>query len=152
MKFRKKAIVIDAYQTKEEMDIPTLEGTMHASIGDWIITGVNGEQYPCKPDIFAKTYERVNEGTKMDFGMAIDKMRAGARVQREGWNGKGMFLYYIGADKYPAKTEIAKTIADDEGKVPYGAYVALKTVNGTVIPWTPNMLDMLATDWKEVED
>ena len=31
---------------------------MHANIGDWIITGVNGEKYPCKPDIFEKTYER----------------------------------------------------------------------------------------------
>ena len=37
--------------------IATLEGTMTASVGDWIIQGVNGEFYPCKPDIFAKTYE-----------------------------------------------------------------------------------------------
>ena len=41
--------------------INTLEGTMAASIGDWIIKGVNGEFYPCKPDIFAKTYERIEE-------------------------------------------------------------------------------------------
>ena len=39
--------------------IPTLEGTMQAALGDWIIKGVNGEFYPCKPDIFEKTYERV---------------------------------------------------------------------------------------------
>ncbi len=58
-KYRKKPVVIDAYQTDKELDIETLEGTMHASIGDWIITGVNGEQYPCKPDIFEKTYEKV---------------------------------------------------------------------------------------------
>jgi hypothetical protein len=37
--------------------IPTLEGTMHASHGDWIIRGVKGEFYPCKPDIFEATYE-----------------------------------------------------------------------------------------------
>jgi hypothetical protein len=37
--------------------IPTLEGTMHANLNDWIITGVKGEHYPCKPDIFAATYE-----------------------------------------------------------------------------------------------
>ena len=61
MKFRKKPIIIEAYQTDKELDIITLEGRMHASIGDWIITGVNGEQYPCKPDIFEKTYERVEE-------------------------------------------------------------------------------------------
>lgn len=39
------------------VDIDTLEGTMHASPGDWIIRGVQGEFYPCKPDIFASTYE-----------------------------------------------------------------------------------------------
>jgi len=41
------------------LDIPTLEGLVHASEGDMIIKGVNGELYPCKPDIFAKTYESV---------------------------------------------------------------------------------------------
>ncbi|WP_298736052.1 hypothetical protein [uncultured Subdoligranulum sp.] len=61
MKFQKKKIIVDAYQTSKEMNIETLEGTMHASPGDWIITGVNGEQYPCKPDIFEKTYEPVEE-------------------------------------------------------------------------------------------
>ena len=41
--------------------IETLEGTMKASFGDYIIKGVNGEFYPCKPDIFEKTYELVKE-------------------------------------------------------------------------------------------
>ena len=39
------------------IDIKTSEGTMHAAPGDWIIRGVKGELYPCKPDIFALTYE-----------------------------------------------------------------------------------------------
>lgn len=42
-----------------EVRIPTLEGDMMAKIGDWIIKGVQGEIYPCKPDIFEQTYERV---------------------------------------------------------------------------------------------
>lgn len=58
-KFRKRPVEIEAYQTDKEMDIETLEGVMHANIGDWIITGINGEQYPCKPDIFEKTYEPI---------------------------------------------------------------------------------------------
>lgn len=60
-KFRKKPVVIEAYQTDVEMFITTLEGVMRADPGDWIITGVHGEQYPCKPDIFEKTYERVDD-------------------------------------------------------------------------------------------
>jgi len=43
--------------TTNELFIPTLEGTMTASKGDWIIRGVQNEIYPCKPDIFEQTYE-----------------------------------------------------------------------------------------------
>jgi hypothetical protein len=43
------------------MLIETLEGVMRAEVGDWIIRGVKGEFYPCKPDIFAATYEPVDE-------------------------------------------------------------------------------------------
>ena len=81
MKFRKKPVVIEAWQntyTPRPMplwfndawraekvqfagdgciDIHTLEGTMRAELGDWIICGVKGELYPCKPDIFEATYE-----------------------------------------------------------------------------------------------
>lgn len=42
-----------------ELFIETLEGTHHVSVGDYIICGINGELYPCKPDIFEKTYEAV---------------------------------------------------------------------------------------------
>ena len=60
MKFRKRPVVVEAYQTDKEMIIHTLEGDMRANDGDWIITGLRGEQYPCKPDIFEKTYERID--------------------------------------------------------------------------------------------
>lgn len=43
-----------------DLYVRTLEGDMHARVGDYIIKGVNGELYPCKPDIFEKTYEKVN--------------------------------------------------------------------------------------------
>ncbi len=84
-KFRKKPIEIEAIQfnknfteiekfcegnfdwsegnfdwSEGKSDIKTLEGTMRASIGDWIIKGINGEDYPCKPDIFEKTYESAD--------------------------------------------------------------------------------------------
>jgi hypothetical protein len=60
LKFQKKPVIVEAYQTDVEITINTLEGKMLASPGDWIITGICGEQYPCKPDIFEKTYELVN--------------------------------------------------------------------------------------------
>lgn len=80
MKFRKKPVVIDAVrwtgsngqEIADALGFPyiegkgdspflihTLEGTMRAEVGDWIIKGVKGEVYPCKPDIFEATYEAV---------------------------------------------------------------------------------------------
>ena len=68
MKYRKKPVVIEAAQWFKHGDHPavkdmgapvvlTLEGPLHVTPGDWIITGVKGEHYPCKPDVFAATYE-----------------------------------------------------------------------------------------------
>lgn len=86
MRYRKKPIVIEAMQFKDDsadtiialqefmqsdllvsyadpdnpvIKIETLEGVMDASVRDFIIKGINGEFYPCKPEIFAKTYEAV---------------------------------------------------------------------------------------------
>ncbi len=77
-KYRKKPVVIEAVQydghnateivlwakssviTEDFLggiEIPTLEGVMRADVGDWVIRGVKGEFYPCKPDIFEATYE-----------------------------------------------------------------------------------------------
>jgi len=54
---------VDGKQTIDDTSphahVHTLEGPLKASVGDWIITGVKGERYPCKPDIFAATYEPV---------------------------------------------------------------------------------------------
>lgn len=49
------------HQNDINADIKTLEGIMHANFGDFIIRGVNGEIYPCKPDIFEKTYEEAGK-------------------------------------------------------------------------------------------
>lgn len=48
-------------ENNEKLCIHTLEGDMTANKGDWIIKGVKGELYPCKPDIFAETYEEVTD-------------------------------------------------------------------------------------------
>lgn len=57
----KKNILVEAYQTEKPLDIHTLEGVMHANAEDWIITGVEGEQWPVKKEIFEKTYTNISE-------------------------------------------------------------------------------------------
>lgn len=58
--YRKKPVVIEAVQLTRAITVHTLEGDMKANVGDWLITGVNGEQYPCRDEIFKKTYEPVD--------------------------------------------------------------------------------------------
>lgn len=53
--------VTGGIENSQYAEIKTLEGTMRADANDWIIMGVKGEFYPCKPDIFEATYERVEE-------------------------------------------------------------------------------------------
>lgn len=65
MKFKKKPIVIEAYKTNKELIIQTLEGPMKAAPLDWIITGIIGEKYPRKPDIFDRTYEPSQEDEEL---------------------------------------------------------------------------------------
>ena len=60
-KFKKKPVVINAIQLSRETTVKTLEGNMTGAPGDWLITGVQGEQYPCRDDIFRETYEPVDE-------------------------------------------------------------------------------------------
>ena len=59
-KYRKKPVVIEAVQLTRPMTVETLEGVMSGNVGDWLITGVKGEQYFCKDDIFRMTYESAN--------------------------------------------------------------------------------------------
>lgn len=60
-RFRKLPVVITADLCDKRTVIQTLEGDMVAEPGDWIITGVAGERYPCKPLIFKATYEPADE-------------------------------------------------------------------------------------------
>lgn len=61
MKYRKKPIVVEAEVARSRQVIHTLEGEMVAEAGDYIVTGIKGERYPVKPDIFEATYDPVEE-------------------------------------------------------------------------------------------
>ena len=99
-------------------------------------------------DVFEEAYRPIDG---MSFGLAIEAAKKGAKITRRGWNGKGMFLYYVPEGRYPARTDAAKSIAAEDGKVDYGAYIAMKTAQGNVVPWLASQTDILADDWEVVE-
>lgn len=135
----------------------TLEGPMIASHGDYIIKGIKGEFYPCKPDVFRATYDDYyseedeacddEDCEGVDFGTALMLMKTGEKMCREGWNGKDMFVYYVPKGRYAPCTEAGETLAGDDGKVSYLPYIAMKTVSGDVVPWLASQTDILAEDW-----
>lgn len=99
------------------------------------------------PEIRINEYHiHIPQEEVMDFGVAIMNLKEGRRVARNGWNGKGMYLYYVPAAAYPPSTDVAREAFGGE-PVPYGAYIAMKTAQGNVVPWLASQTDMLAEDW-----
>lgn len=136
------------FKDQGEMYIKTLEGDHHASVGDYIIRGVNGELYPCKPDIFEKTYDIAEnaENVRFNFGKALELLKEGKKVCREGWNGKGQYIELATAISYKnVKGEIVNCNHDAIGN----KAIAFVGTSGVQVGWLASQADMLADDWIE---
>lgn len=136
MRYRKKPVVIEAHQFEinnapddAHMDglvawiregggtarhdstciyIETLEGTHRADVGDWIIRGVKGEFYPCKPDIFEMTYEAASVAPPSDHAAALEAAwEALEKAERILGNGEGLDR---GCDTYPDRVGASLTV------------------------------------------
>lgn len=139
----------------------------HEYIGTKIITAwpesrPNGEGYAVKypdgymswspKDTFEAAYRVIEgEGQSLSFGDALVMLKAGKRLARAGWNGKGMFVYLVPAASYPVQTGAAKAHFGEGAMVPYNAYLAIKNVNETVSTWVPSVNDCLAEDWRVLD-
>ena len=100
-------------------------------------------------DLAAQLSASVREPTnEREFGWALLALKAGQRVQRAGWNGKGMFIYLVPAASYPAQRGAAKAWAGEDAMIPYKAYLAMSTADGEVVPWLASQTDLLAGDWR----
>lgn len=73
----------DGEKTPIELYIDTLEGTHHVSVGDYVIRGVKGELYPCKPDIFEQTYEACEERCSMAEMTALEYFKEKERMTKK---------------------------------------------------------------------
>lgn len=79
----------------------------------------------------------------MNFGQALEELKAGRRVAREGWNGKGMWLVFI----HPGNAQYASAV----GHFPMQPCIGMKTVQNEMQPgWLASQADMLAEDWTTV--
>ena len=149
----------------DKVQVRTLEGVMTASPGDYIIRGVDGELYPCKPDIFEKTYEKVEEGKEsenLNFGEVIEILKQGGLVRRKGWNGKGLFVIkqvpaHIESDIIPRMQSLPQSAKDrilkGKGFVDYTSQCLIYNENtGRADSWVPSVSDIFAEDWEVVHN
>ena len=91
-----------------------------------------------------------NKPLKADYhgiGWAVKQMQNGARVMREGWNGKGMFLYLVTGSKFEVNRAPLLGIFPEGTEVQYHAHVDMWTAQGYAIPWLCSQADLLAVDW-----
>jgi hypothetical protein len=86
-----------------------------------------------------------------DFSIALAALKRGKRVAREGWNGKGMFLFLVPGSTFKVDREPLLSIMGAGTQVQYHAHIDMKTAQGYVVPWLASQADLLADDWTLVE-
>lgn len=141
--------------------IETLEGKMLANYGDYIIKGINGEFYPCKPDIFEKTYDEADNSSAMGFGDTIEVLKQGGAIRRSGWNGKGLMVFkqvpaHITEEIIPKMQSLPQTAKDlilkGKGFIDYTSQCLIYNENtGRADSWVPSISDVFAEDWEIVQ-
>lgn len=120
----------------------------HTYCNDHSIPGLFGPD-----DVLNLAHYYTKAAKGMTFGDAVEALKSGRAVSRKGWNGKGMYLYMVAAGRYEPVSMAAHVIASEQedGKVPYLPYIAMKTVTDDVVPWLASQTDVLAEDWELAE-
>lgn len=89
--------------------------------------------------------------TNLNFGQAIEALKAGKKVSREGWNGKGMFAYFVSGSQFTVNRPPLSELFPEATQVTYRPHIDLRAADGTCGVWNPNMMDVLAEDWVVID-
>lgn len=87
----------------------------------------------------------------MDFSDALQNVKSGFRMRRNGWNGKGMFIFLVAGSVFKVNREPLMSILGEGTEVKYQGHVDMKTADGSIVPWLCSQTDLLATDWEVVQ-
>ena len=82
-----------------------------------------------------------------EFGWALEEMKRGRRLRRSDWPDDNVFVRFVG---YAAAT--GASFEGELGLYHWQSFLAMKTYTDTIVPWTPNQTDLLATDWEHYDD
>jgi hypothetical protein len=99
-------------------------------------------------NVFEQAYHPIQ---CLTFGEAIEAMKSGLKVAREGWNGKNMFLFLVGGSTFKVNRPPLLGIYPEGTEINYHAHIDMRTADGTIVPWLATQTDMLAEDWVIVD-
>lgn len=85
------------------------------------------------------------------IGWAVKQMQNGGKVAREGWNGKGMFLFLVPGSQFQVNRPPLLGIYPEGTTIDYRPHVDMKTADGQIVPWVCSQSDLLAADWVPVD-
>jgi len=86
-----------------------------------------------------------------DFSWALNMIKAGKKLQRAGWNGKGMFVFLVAGSTFTVNRPPLLGIYDEGTIVNYLPHIDMRTADGSIVPWLISQTDALADDWQLVE-
>lgn len=86
----------------------------------------------------------------MNFSKALELIKEGKRVQREGWNGKGMFIFLVNGSNFIVNREPLLSILGEGFQATYRPHIDMKDAEGKIVPWLASQTDIMADDWQEV--
>lgn len=86
----------------------------------------------------------------MNFSEALDHIKQGKKVARDGWNGKDMFVFLVPGSVFKVNRPPLLGIYPEGTEITYRAHIDLRTADGQIVPWIATQSDLLADDWVEL--
>lgn len=86
-----------------------------------------------------------------DFAFALRNIKQGKKLARQGWNGKGMFIYLVQGSVFEVNRKPLNEFYPQGTMIEYQAHIDMRTADGKCVPWLASQSDMLGNDWQIVE-
>lgn len=100
-------------------------------------------------EVFQRAYKCSGS---LSFGDALHYLKCGMKLQRAGWNGKGMFVFLVPGSTFRVNRPPLLGIYEEGAEVNYHPHIDMKTATGDVVPWLASQTDVLAEDWCVVDE
>ena len=88
----------------------------------------------------------------MDFSQALNEIKAGMKLQRIGWNGQNMFVFFVAGSTFEVNRPPLLGIYPEGTSIDYRGHIDMRTAQGQIVPWVASQTDLLAEDWQIVEN